>query len=511
VRTTARSPYFRIFALSLILVAALLSYVNTDHLLPFGMHGTLNDQVGYVSVARTLTETGELRSAVIYPSLLSQDTAKNYPYMPGHYFALASSYLVFGYSALASFLPSLLGYVIAALALLFVSLKIHDRTTAALAAIIFLTFPASLLYACTAMAEMTFVAAGMLCLALFVIVSPERKPYIGPFLLLLPVLFRETGAVLLIPMTALIIQDRKPGWKRNAIVMIVLSVVLVPILAFVINGDRPSFLKMNLLDADIAGKYLDAFAFKDVTLTPVDWVRLLANRMMSNLQLLLDMPIGGPLEFACMWSMLVSIPVGTVLALIKRSLLPFSFAFTAGAVCVSLLATYNVWDYVGVRNMMICLPFIALIYAETLLSLVRLEHRGKLLAGVLTCGLLLGGTAVWSVFDSQERLNRLAEAATTFLEKAGHDDGRLLVSPYWLSLPYVSRHHPVQWSFVPANKETLRLLGEKYDIGTIVVPFDHPTVELKREDVVELGFKQVGKGERNRFKYSVFRRPARPN
>jgi 4-amino-4-deoxy-L-arabinose transferase-like glycosyltransferase len=278
-RTSAGSPYLRVGALSLVLLGSLLYSVNTDYVWVSGMEGPLNDQVGYVSVARTFAESGELRSGLIYPSLLNQNTSKNYPYMPGHYFALASSYLVFGYSPLSSFLPSLLAYVIGVCALLALCLKLVDRTTAYLAAFIFLTFPGNLVFSVTAMAEMTFVAAGLVCMAIFVHLPASRRPYLGPILLLLPVLFRETGAVLLIPMIALIMSDRAISWKRDAVVTVVLSLVLVSILVFVIFGDRPSFLRLNLVNADFVQKYLDAFWLSDSALPPGDWVGLLARKM----------------------------------------------------------------------------------------------------------------------------------------------------------------------------------------------------------------------------------------
>jgi hypothetical protein len=75
-------------------------------------------------------------------------------------------------------------------------------------------------------------------------------------------------------------------------------------------------------------------------------------------------------------------------------------------------------------------------------------------------------------------------------------------------MPYVITHHPVRWSFVPANVETLRLLGEKYDIGTIVVPFDHSTVKLRRADVMAVGFEPHGKYRIDGTLFSVFKRPA---
>src|SRR5215216_3121770 len=72
-------------ALFIVLLVSRMIDLNGVHLgLP-----SFNDQVGYISVARTFVETGVLRSNIIYPSTLLQEATKNYFYMPGHYVALA--------------------------------------------------------------------------------------------------------------------------------------------------------------------------------------------------------------------------------------------------------------------------------------------------------------------------------------------------------------------------------------------------------------------------------------
>jgi hypothetical protein len=506
----SRHPYFRVCALGLILLGSLLYSINTDYVWVTGMRDTLNDQVGYVSVARTFSETGELRSRLIYPSLLNQNKSKNYPYMPGHYFALASSYLVFGYSPLASFLPNLIAYLISACALLYVCRRFLDEKTGTLSVILLMTFPATLIYSFTAMAEMTFVAAGMVAMALFVWLPAERRPYLGPILLLLPVLFRETGAVLLIPMTAILIKERSVSWKRDASVMIGLSLVLFPLLAFVLFGDRPSFLKMNLMGAALAEKYQDAFSVTNVVLSSGDWIGLLGAKTLENLSALFAPGLPTPVEVGCLWFMLGSIPVGLFVSARKRSLLLLSFTATTTVVFLTLLATYKLWDFVGVRNLMICLPFIAILYAELLLSLIRPEHQRALLIGVLLVGVITGIVGTRSVFDSQETSHRREKTMTGFLEFVGHDDDRLLVSPFWMSLPYVSTHHPVRWSFIPANGETLRLLGERYDIGTLVIPFGHHKVKIERDEVLAAGYRLIAKYRLGQAKFSVFRLPESP-
>jgi len=74
---------------------------------------TLNDQVGYISVARHWLDQGTLNSSIIYPSLLRQTTRRNSLYMPGFYAELAFAYRELGYSALTSRVPALVSLVVA--------------------------------------------------------------------------------------------------------------------------------------------------------------------------------------------------------------------------------------------------------------------------------------------------------------------------------------------------------------------------------------------------------------
>ena len=77
-----------------------------------------NDQAGYVTMARSLAETGRLRPHLLYTAALwlRPDIAQHHLYLPGHYVALALSFLVFGPTrAFAALAPNLVGYVVTAL------------------------------------------------------------------------------------------------------------------------------------------------------------------------------------------------------------------------------------------------------------------------------------------------------------------------------------------------------------------------------------------------------------
>ncbi|MGC2198419.1 MAG: hypothetical protein WA628_27355, partial [Terriglobales bacterium] len=82
-----------------IALVAIGSQFDWDRLPVDELSLTLNDQVGYISVARHWLDEGRLDSAIIYPSLLRQPARRNSLYMPGFYAELAFVYRWFGYSA----------------------------------------------------------------------------------------------------------------------------------------------------------------------------------------------------------------------------------------------------------------------------------------------------------------------------------------------------------------------------------------------------------------------------
>src|SRR5262249_3929997 len=157
-----------------------------------GLGGSLNDQVGYITTARKLAETGRLSSSCHYPSLLSQQTTKDYLYMPGFYCLLAGSYRLFGYGVLQSELPSLVCCAASTLLTYRVAPRVYGRRVGLLASLLVAAYPPHLVFAFTAMMETPVVAAAMAALCAFVYLPRERRPYLTPLVLIIPFLFRET-------------------------------------------------------------------------------------------------------------------------------------------------------------------------------------------------------------------------------------------------------------------------------------------------------------------------------
>ena len=69
-----------------------------------------------------------------------------------------------------------------------------------------------------------------------------------------------------------------------------------------------------------------------------------------------------------------------------------------------------------------------------------------------------------------------------------HDDSTMLVAPPRLGFPYIARHWAVHYSFVPANRLTLKLLADRYIITTLIYDRKDP-MDLTVEDILDQGLR----------------------
>jgi len=180
------------------------------------LNRTLNDQVGYISVARHWLDNGRLDSSAIYPSLLGQTFGRNSLYMPGFYAELALTFRMLGYSALAARLPALVSYLLACGLVHWIARRLFDREAAIYALALFAFFPLNLFYAFTAMAEMPLVAAGLAAFSVFLAAPEKFRWWVGPVALALPMLFRETGVALGVVMCAMLYFSATKACRRKA-------------------------------------------------------------------------------------------------------------------------------------------------------------------------------------------------------------------------------------------------------------------------------------------------------
>jgi hypothetical protein len=88
---------------------------------------------------------------------------------------------------------------------------------------------------------------------------------------------------------------------------------------------------------------------------------------------------------------------------------------------------------------------------------------------------VLGTVMIW-------RAQREVDAGTlqdlAFMESIAPENGKLLVSPFEISLGYVNAHYPMRWAYPPSDCRSLRLLDEREQVGTMVMQDGDDTTEM---------------------------------
>jgi 4-amino-4-deoxy-L-arabinose transferase-like glycosyltransferase len=466
---------------------------------------SFNDQVGYISVARNLVESGEWRSNLIYPSTLLQDTSRNYFYMPGHYAALAIAYRLFGFGVWQSLLPSLIGYVVIAVTTYLVGRRFFGRAVGLMAAGLIMLFAPLLIYTLSAMSELDRVAAFALAFALFVALPFYGRLALGPLLLVAALMFRETNAILLLPTTIILVAEEKaPRRYWGAALYVVLSLGLMALA--VTNGPaagRPSLIAALVFDNQFTTIHSDAVAQAAAEPESVSqWLSGLLTKMPRELLNAARNAWQAPLAFEVAYTgIIIALTVAVVWLGVARRQPFFLAAALGGAAHLLVIVTvYDRFGYGWLRILLGATPLLAVALAAAL-------PRGRVMAR-LALLLLLAVMALASVrvfFARATAVDRQDDRRTAWLERLGHDDQAMLVAPH-LFLPYVYRHHPVQWAFVPANDESLALLAARYPIGTLLLPANQLGETLSAEGLARAGLIQESRVAFGQEGYWLYRR-----
>jgi 4-amino-4-deoxy-L-arabinose transferase-like glycosyltransferase len=480
-------------------------WVDWERLPIDGLNQTLNDQVGYISVARHWLDDGRLDSSVIYPSLLGQKFGRNSLYMPGFYAELALTFRMLGYSALTARLPALVSFLLACGLVYWIARRLFDREAAIYALALFAFFPLNLFYAFTAMAEMPLVAAGLAAFSAFLAAPEKFRWWVGPVALALPMLFRETGVALGVVMCAMLFFSATEACRPKATLCgLLVCVVLVALVLSPAGAGRPSMWKANILaQGGFEALYSNAFALKQVPDSGRDWVAAVGYKFHSNLYSLMRGFAYGRLESAAMLFLLSGIPLGVWLWLRKRDAFALGVALAVGLLLIADLGVYTVWSFRGIRSLLLMEPFVAVLWGMTIGLWTR--DRGPAVRNLLVSSCFVVGLGVTaSICRTQRDAVAQAKEDTSFLESVIGDSKQLVVSPWVLSLDYVNEHYPQRWAFVPANCPTLQLLDLKEGIGTLIVPAQ-PGLEAERGSC-GTGLKFDGEKVWRGTRYWVFRR-----
>ena len=430
-----------------------------------------NDQINYITAARELVDSGRLNSHVIYPSTLYQDKAINYLYMPGFAYVLASSYTLFGYGVLQSLLPNLLSFVLTALCVYLIGAKLGGRVVGFIGAGFFVLFPPNLFFATTVMAESTLALATTFAIVVFVFLPARARVCVGPLLVLVPFMFRETGFLLIAPLFMLLLAWNRRRKFTNAVAFALLAVsLLLVVIQSPFSQDRPVLLSVNLFDDRFETKYTDAVAARNVSsLGYLERMRRLQAKIERNLGDAFRLRASRSEEYLLFAATVLAAAVGVRL----RNMFCLAAALFTFLVLGVVVAFYR-WE---MRIALFTVPMLSVALAMGFARYVIRPLQNW--SPVVRYGLALTIVLLFSSY-TYVRLNNYWSSArekdaqddlfTRVLEEVPIDHSRVVIAPYTIIFDYALRHYPVKHSFPPANAETLDLLKERYPIGTVILP-----------------------------------------
>ncbi|MFH1176035.1 MAG: glycosyltransferase family 39 protein [Acidobacteriota bacterium] len=413
---------------AVLLFAAVIVDVRRVHLSAAG-----NDQISYISVARNFVEHGRLFNNPIYPLQLLVPATKDYFYMPGYYWALAASFSLFGFGGLQAHLPSGVSFLLAALAVFVIAFRIHDRSRAFLALGLFLTFPSYVLSGCSAMSDMSVAAVTTVALLAFLFLPVRLRPWLGPFLIVPAFLFRETSALLAVPMAVLLLGDSR---RRNALRLTAFLATSLAALGLVCRLDavagRPGLLKANLLDGSFQALYNDAFRVQALRASAGDWTLAALRNIARNAGAYFHSLAHHPLAIE---TLALTIILGCMTVALWRGVTGGSAArfelasglFTA-AMLAFLLVCYDLMEGKGVRLLLATGPLLAVTFAGWVYPYLRAENgrwRRRSVALAAGAGLFFFAATVAQRAQSV-RLDRFDRECLTFHERVGHDSAGVL-------------------------------------------------------------------------------------
>jgi len=449
------------------------------------LYGALNDQISYINMARSLADKHELRTYVVLPATLWRKNVSDVLYMPGHSATLAVVYKLFGVGPFQSILPSLISYLVAMVAIYLIGLRLYGMWAGLVAAFLLAVLPAAIFFSFTAMSELTFVAAFTAAVAGCLYLPPRLRPWLGPFLIALPFLFRETAAFAVIPLGLFFwLERREKRWR--AVVFVALAVVLmVAIFRADFAARRPSMLKAHIF-GNTHAMYDDALAQQAASqVTWRDWIRVLPGRTVNNVKDLVTNPEYVPGTAVTTYAVLAMMLLVLLIAITRRDKFALSVTLLNLSILAITLVFVSVNGYRGVRYFLFAYALDVVVVGWLLVSwfgrITNAMPKRRLLmsvAAIVIAG-LLAGSSLWEVrhmyafFADQDGIDR---KMATVLEGLNIDRSRMLVTSFECTR-YRYDHFPTLWAMLPYNEPTLDLLTARYSVGTIIIPYGHPLIE----------------------------------
>jgi 4-amino-4-deoxy-L-arabinose transferase-like glycosyltransferase len=476
----------------LLLVLSEPSYL-TEHIY---MQPYLNDQVGYITTARWLADTGELRSHLIYSAYAGDPDWR--VYMPGHYYALASVFWLFGYTPLLARIPCLASYVLCAVGIFLIGRRLYGRGAGFTAAALFMIFPPIGYFAFSALADLTVTAAVVASFAIFVHLPERVRFWSVPLLLIPPFLFRETTALVVIPMSLMVLYGPE---GRRWIRFLVASLGSVASLSL-INQWQLSLGKVPTPLSWVShGSFNYADAARELEPTPsaAQWITGLQSNLGTNLSTLSTRYSEGltnsiePLSTAAIASGVIALIVWGVRRW-RTDLFPLGAALLTSALVFVVVFAYSVYGFRLMRTLLFTVPLLTIglggLASAIVGSLLRRRSisrpPGFALPIFVALALVAGYPAMMLSANAIQKNDPAKLVA--LIETIGHADDTVLISDPWIGFPYVLEHYPVRWAFRPENEETLRLICEHHPVGTYIPANRDMLLNLPPREIRAFGF-----------------------
>jgi hypothetical protein len=257
-------------------------------------------------------------------------------------------------------------------------------------------------------------------------------------------------------------------------VVAILAVMISPI-----ASGRPSLWKANILaGGDPQVLYADAFAMEQLPGAPLDWAQALGRNLAENTRNLIwtTEDADGWAERSAIWFLLSGIPLGMYLGIREHDWFAGGVAASTAILLLADLSCYDIWGYRGVRALLVMEPFVAMLWGKLVARWIARRQGDVALVAVAAA---LGVTSALLIWRGQEEVNAGTVQDAAFMESIAPESGRLLVSPFDISLGYVNSHYPARWAFPPSDCRSLQLLDTHDEIGTLVLRVgDVPTEML---------------------------------
>ena len=173
--------------------------------------------MGEVGFEPTHHEETDLQSAAAHRLCSSpQKTKTQVLYVPGHYYAMAVAFKLFGYHPWAELIPSLLGFILLVCGVYLIAENLFGKDSALGSAVIVLFFPYLLLFSLTSMAELPVLASAVTAFVFCLWVPRSWVSILGPVFILFAVCFRETSILIVLPLLGVLWNriDSSKKWQN---------------------------------------------------------------------------------------------------------------------------------------------------------------------------------------------------------------------------------------------------------------------------------------------------------